>query len=281
MAFRPANLLGWGRPIGPATYFLSGLALFGVKYALDYGVAYSFVWWSPLHYVMPSLLRVTLGPPDDQVFFGTMLLVAIPFLAIGLALTLPAGRRGVAGLALGPVLRAVRQPLVLRRPWPDPRGRRQSWRAPSVPHGRRPRDLARARAIPGSVPGEGDAREFRGGDLPAPGDGPGAHGPRHVRPAHYGWSLFFGIPFGLGVASSVILGVRRPAGVGACLGVGQLALLTYGGLLLLVAIEGFICIVMAWPLAAVATFFGSPWGGPSSPGPGARRRRSGPCGGCC
>jgi len=88
--------------LGRGAYALSGLLLFGLKHNLDRVVASAFFdkSWSLFNYLVPpehggSLLRLT---PAEMRFYGTLLLVALPFIAIGVVLTLR--RLRSAGLPL-------------------------------------------------------------------------------------------------------------------------------------------------------------------------------------
>ncbi|HAY75560.1 MAG TPA: hypothetical protein DCY32_07795, partial [Opitutae bacterium] len=65
----------------------------------------------------------------------------------------------------------------------------------------------------------------------------------------YGWGFFVGLPFAMGLTSAVTYGHHERRSLWACLGV---ALLTLGFsflLLLLLAIEGILCLLMAAPIA--------------------------------
>jgi hypothetical protein len=65
----------------------------------------------------------------------------------------------------------------------------------------------------------------------------------------YGWSIFVGVPFAMGLGSAVIYGYRANRSVYHCIlvGMGSVALLGLG--LVVLAIEGVLCIAMATPLA--------------------------------
>src|SRR5438445_10223871 len=65
----------------------------------------------------------------------------------------------------------------------------------------------------------------------------------------YGWGLFVALPFCLGLFSVLVYSYHEPRSFGSCMSValGPIALL--GGVLILVAIEGLICILMAAPFA--------------------------------
>jgi uncharacterized membrane protein YhaH (DUF805 family) len=74
---------------------------------------------------------------------------------------------------------------------------------------------------------------------------------------NYGWGLFVGIPFFLGLNSTLIYGFHQPRSVGKCLLVATLSTALVGLALFAVAVEGVICLVMALPLAIVLAVFGS------------------------
>jgi hypothetical protein len=73
---------------------------------------------------------------------------------------------------------------------------------------------------------------------------------------NYGWGLFVGIPFFLGLNSSVIYGYHHPRSFGKCMLVAMLSTALVGVALFAVAVEGVICLVMALPLAVVLALFG-------------------------
>jgi len=72
----------------------------------------------------------------------------------------------------------------------------------------------------------------------------------------YGWGLFLGIPFWLGLASVTIYGYHRKRSFAASMGVSLLSVFAVSVLLLALAIEGAVCIVMAAPIGTVLALFG-------------------------
>src|SRR4051812_21200418 len=90
MSTRRPFSLGWNEPIGRAAYLGWGLALFALKYAMDVTIAQVAFGrsWSPIHYLMPNeTLEILLLPPEEQVFYGALVVASLPFLMIGLTLT--------------------------------------------------------------------------------------------------------------------------------------------------------------------------------------------------
>src|SRR5207249_6232394 len=66
---------------------------------------------------------------------------------------------------------------------------------------------------------------------------------------NYGWGLFVGVPFMLGVASSVIYGYRKPRTLAQCIMIALIGGVVAMGGLILFAMEGLGCLIMLLPLA--------------------------------
>jgi hypothetical protein len=65
----------------------------------------------------------------------------------------------------------------------------------------------------------------------------------------YGWGLFVALPFCLGMFSVLVYSYHAPRDFGKCLSVALLPVGLLGAVLILVAIEGIICVLMAAPFA--------------------------------
>lgn len=74
---------------------------------------------------------------------------------------------------------------------------------------------------------------------------------------NYGWGVFVAQPFLLGLLSATIHGAPQPRSWVSCAGVGLLALLLAATIILLVALEGAVCLLMAAPLATPLVLLGS------------------------
>ncbi len=72
----------------------------------------------------------------------------------------------------------------------------------------------------------------------------------------YGWSLFVGLPFALGFLSVLVFGYHERRSFRSCMGVSLLSMMVAGGALLVIAIEGIVCLIMAVPLAAPMSLVG-------------------------
>lgn len=73
----------------------------------------------------------------------------------------------------------------------------------------------------------------------------------------YGWAIFVGLPFAMGFLAVLIDGLHAERTLPRCLAVANCTVVLVGAALLLFAIEGAICLIMAAPIAfAVATIGG-------------------------
>ncbi|HEX2730961.1 MAG TPA: SRPBCC family protein [Polyangiaceae bacterium] len=85
----------------------------------------------------------------------------------------------------------------------------------------------------------------------------------------YGSALFVAVPFIMGVISGTLLNRRGPQSVMQTLGVSVVSVTVAGGLLLLFALEGVMCLAMAaviaYPLAMIGALLGRALTGSSNP----------------
>lgn len=73
----------------------------------------------------------------------------------------------------------------------------------------------------------------------------------------YGWALFVGVPFVVGFLSSILYGYHAPRSFLECFGVTLLSLSLLALVLLLVKLEGLVCILMAAPIAVLVALPGT------------------------
>jgi hypothetical protein len=261
MKIRVSDLWRLDGTIDRGPYFILGVSLSLLKMSLDYLVA---TWlfgrtWTPFDYAVPSEVSGVFSmSAADSWFFRTMLLMALPFLACGVALTLrrlkSAGLpRYAVVLFFAPlplnllfylVLSALpsRPAKELAAPIDDEWGlielpKKVGSLDRAMPEGRMTGALA---AILLPLP---FAMVFTVSSVTV------------LR--SYGWGLFVGIPFALPMISVILYGYRKPRGFGECLGLGMLWLAVAYGVLLLWAYEGIICLIMALPLAIPIVLLGS------------------------
>jgi hypothetical protein len=72
----------------------------------------------------------------------------------------------------------------------------------------------------------------------------------------YGWGLFVALPFCLGLFSVLVYSYHEPRSYSSCMAVSLAPIALLGAVLLLVIIEGLICILMAAPFALALAALG-------------------------
>ena len=245
MANRFVEMWRWQGTIDRKTYAVAGCSAFVLKYFLDKFVAFRvfgrswFLWsyWEPLG---PDA-RVNAIHPDTQVFAGTLLVLALPFIWLGATLTVQRLRDAGKPLWLAvfffvPVINLLfflllctigSHSVAAQReaaPWPETR-MLDRWIPRST--------LGAAATAIGMTIVIGSMFTVLGTEV--------------LR--SYGWGLFVALPFCLGLFSVLVYSYHEPRSFGSCMSValGPIALL--GTVLILVMIEGLICILMAAPFA--------------------------------
>ena len=73
----------------------------------------------------------------------------------------------------------------------------------------------------------------------------------------YGAALFIGLPVYAGIISTILYGYREEKAPIAALGVTSLSLIFLGLIVILLAMDGAVCVIMASPLAFAAAWFSS------------------------
>ena len=231
-------------PVDRRTYLTNGVALMAVKYAVD-AAAIWFVAgkvWTPLDYFNPLLtvrLEVLRAAPP---WLGPALIVlALPFLWIGVSMSarraVDAGRSPwlallffvpVVNYLLMAVLSALPSQSTFRWPVEPP--------APQVDERLKSALLGVAATI--------------GITLATVAVGV------YLRRA-YSPGLFLGAPFTIAYSSAHIYNRRRSCSTGETLVVGLASVLIAGGAVILFALEGAVCTIMALPVAAAVAVPGA------------------------
>ena len=236
----------WLRPLGRGYYAFWGVLLLALKYNLDRWIAWRGygVSWFPWHYLAPE--RAIGATADASNLAATLLLTSVPFIAIGLWLTWRRLRDiGLSGALLPlffvPFLNVWF--FIVLCVWAHRRGEpaeaRVLNRVSSSLAGLRPFAMA---AVTVAV--------TAGVSLPLV-----AFCTLVLQ--DYGWGLFVGVPFLMGLLSSVLDGLPARRSFGRACGVAALSVVVTGLLCVAVAIEGVICVLMAAPLALILVLVGA------------------------
>jgi uncharacterized membrane protein YhaH (DUF805 family) len=72
----------------------------------------------------------------------------------------------------------------------------------------------------------------------------------------YGWSLFIALPFCMGLFAVLLHSYHEPRSLESCLQVSVMPIVILAAILLAMAIEGIICLLMAAPIALLLTLLG-------------------------
>jgi hypothetical protein len=244
--WRPSGTIDRG------TYALVGVLGFALKHNLDRLVAaYGFHrQWGLFNYWVPvrDVARITELRDGEAVFLGTMVALALPFIWIGVVLTLKRLRSAglsptLVALFFVPFMNllcffvlclAAEQNRSLSERQEGTRN--SSWLM---------------RTLPESALGSAAISVL----LTVPvGLGLAVLGSQLL--TNYGWGLFVALPFAMGFAAATIYGLRQPRSLPGCIGVACLSTALLAAGLLALAFEGMVCIIMAAPIALPLAGFG-------------------------
>ena len=243
------DIWSWHGRIGRRRYLITGLVLFALKHNIDRLLATFFHYpWGPFNYLV---FYSTTGngvyglTSPTASFYALLVLVALPFIWVGVVLTLRRLRDAALPLWLVilffvPLINLIFFVILAAIP-----GSRTSDR-PS-PLSTRMRHIIPESEFGSAVFGIVATVFLTGLEIVFTTNGLG----------NYGWGLFVGIPFFLGLSSTLIYSFHRPRPLGKCLLVATISVAVLGAALFALAVEGFICLVMALPLALVLALFGA------------------------
>lgn len=237
--FRLRHVTGW-------QYLLFGLLLVALKFGVDalilrFGFGMT---WTPTMYFFPlGISNVAEQSGSNLHLYLALMFVAAPFLLLGLWWTVCRIQTlqfpmWTAFLTVVPYVNVIFF-LVLS----------------AIPtHARAPEGSFKPRGKPPKLPPVGERRLFRSAALAVCLTAlaglaltfTGVH-----LSGVYGVALFAGLPICLGGFAAIIYGQTGGATLGQCIGVALFSMLVLGGLAILVALEGAICIVMAAPIWAL------------------------------
>ena len=245
MAFQFSDLWRWDGRVGRAKYAAVGLIGIAVKHNLDRLIAASFLgygksffnYWAPLG----KAARLDQLSNTETKFLATLLLVSIPFLWVGVAMTVRRLRDAghpvwLVVLFFVPVVNVLF--FIALCVWP-PEDRPAyaegaPWPGPGVVAGVIPRSALGSAVLSIFLTSILGLLFLTLGTLVI-----GA----------YGWGLFVALPFCLGMFSVLLYSYHAPRSLGACFNVALLPIGVVGLVLILVAMEGVICVLMAAPFA--------------------------------
>jgi hypothetical protein len=261
-------------------YFFTGVVLVAVKYALDWLTATQVFHrpWPPFDYIVlpPQTVGVLMLPEPDRLFYGTLLVTALPFIVVGVLLTVQRLRAvglpvvlvlfffvpvvNIIMLLLLSVIPTRRAPVFVcpeeadqtaLTPHPvEGRFRDAADEYRQSPSWRRLRDAHSRITLDTTV---GSAALALGVVVPTT---LAVVVLSTMVLENYGWGLFIGMPFCMGLAVVVLFGLARPQGFGASMLVCFLATTLAGMGMLVFALEGAICLLMAAPVGYFLAFLG-------------------------
>ncbi len=245
---RFSDLWKWGGTVDRGQYAVVGFVGFAIKHNIDRLVA-TFLFgrrFTPLNYWIPPVeaIRIDRLPKSDATFLMTMVVFALPFIWIGLAMTIRRLRSAelplwLVALFFVPVVNLVFFVLLCLIPPSSERGV-QVERAPAL-SSFIPQDKwgssAMAVALTGSV---GAFLTYIGVE----------------RLGTYGWGVFVALPFSFGFLSVIIYCYHRPRTLQSCLAVSAISLGIVALALFAFAVEGLACIIMALPIAIPLSLLG-------------------------
>lgn len=235
---------------GRGAYALVGVLGLLLKHNLDRLLAFKLLHqsWGPLNYLWP--LGIANGRqsllPGQRMFLVLLAVTSIPFIWLGIALTLK--RLRDAGLAARlvvlfflPVVNVFFFLLLCALPSRDhyskPHQHISGWPARILPNSQF--WLSVLSAVAGGVSAAG-------------------MGWFSIRVlGEYGWTLFIAIPFFMGFLSTWLYVYERPRDFGQCTGVTLLSMCFTGVIIICGALDGLICVLMCLPLAVPLALLGA------------------------
>jgi len=243
-----SKLTEMSRPLGRLPFLVWGVGLFAVKTGLDYAVSYAFgQQFSVLYYISPMDAPL-MSPGGREMYWLGLWGVALPFIALGVWLTmrrlvdarLPVWLVALFFVPFANLIFFAALAAVPSRP-ADPAPTQTYREAPPKPLPERKGGTA---VIMGAAAGAVVAMGMMGISVGLLGE--------------YGAALFLGAPtISAFVATIVFTHLHHPNAALSLLA-SFAALMISFAIMLAFALEGMVCLLMAFPLAAVGGFVG--WG---------------------
>jgi uncharacterized membrane protein YhaH (DUF805 family) len=240
-----ADLWRWDGRVSRGEYAAVGLIGVAIKHFLDRAIATAFFgyhgeifnYWAPLG----KAARLNHLSDTEAKFLATLLLVSIPFIWVGVAMTVKRLRDAgqpvwLVVLFFVPFVNILFLLLLCASPARERPAEREAAPWPG-PHGL-------DRFIPRTQLGSAILAIAVTAVL-----GLGFVVMGTIAIGAYGWSLFVALPFCLGMFSVLLYSYHEPRDWWQCMGVALLPVGLVGAALILVAVEGIICVLMAAPFA--------------------------------
>lgn len=249
-----SDLWKWEGTVSRGTYALVGLLGFALKHNLDRWLAQVvfgrpwgiFSYWVPLD----EVARFSSLPQHDRIFLLAMAALSLPFLWIGLTMTLR--RLRSAGLPVGlivlfffPFVNLLFFVVLAMLPGNEDRRARRDGRLAYILDGLMP-ESALGSAILAIVVTTAAGAFFTW------------LGVERLRT--YAWSIFLAIPFCMGFTSALLYGYHERRSLLKCIAVAALSPVVLGAVTLAFAVEGLMCILMALPIGLPLTIVGGIFG---------------------
>ena len=253
-----ALLFGLKKKVSRRAYLVAGFLLATLKFSVDTAIVYFATgkMWSPLGYIIPSMvLRQEAVGAGPQGMHLLLVACAMPFLWVGLSMSVrraaDAGKSPWLGLLF--VLPVVNYITILVLSI-LPSKTEATWApSPVVPYRGSGRDAPPESREP-LPPGLSAALL---GVLASIAVGTAMLSLSIYGLKMYGAALFFATPFTMGASSSVIYNRKHVRTLGQTIGIALAGTALTGGICLLFAMEGVICLLMAFPIAAALSTIGS------------------------
>jgi hypothetical protein len=236
--------------IDRGTYAVVGVLGFALKHNLDRLVA-SYVFgrpWGLFNYWEPlgKIGRITNLRSQDATFLETLLAFSLPFVWVGVVLTLKRLRSAglpspLVALFFVPFLNLLFFLLLCLLPE----------RTAFETSPERPVRSSFSAFMPGNALGSAALSLLF--TVP-PGIGIALIGTKLL--VNYGWGLFVALPFTMGLAAALVYSSNGPRTLKGCVSVASLSIAVLGLVLLAIAVEGIFCLIMAIPIALPLAAFG-------------------------
>ena len=251
---RFVDLWRWDGTVGRRAYLLVGVIGFAIKHNLDRLVASAMFHqrWGIFNYWIPpeQLTRLHELSPDQRNLLVTLLVMAVPFIWVGVTMTLKRLRSAglptwLVALFFAPFINLIFFLLLALLP-------SRCDDVAAAPTATSRRDSALGRLIPDHPLGSAVAALIATVLL-----GLGATAFNVTTLQKYGWGLFVLLPFCLGFVSVLIYGYHKRRSYLSCLFVSGLSVTFLGIALVTLAFEGVLCLLMAAPIAYVLACMGT------------------------